>query len=72
MCPGGGEAVPWATIARVTYSPSEHLVRSAFWEVPQDPALGKQVEERAQDQKVSDTNNPNGLMLLQSQQTVVG
>lgn len=71
--------VPWgkggclqATIARIKYSPSEHLIRSALLEVPQCPVLGKQVKEKAQDQTVSDTNNQNALMLLQSQETVVG
>lgn len=70
--PWGRGGCPQDTIAGVKYSPSEHLVRGSSWQVPQHPALGEQVEERAQDQTVSDTGNSNGLTSLQSQQTVVG
>lgn len=44
--PWGRGSYPQATTARVKHGPSDHLVRSAFWKVPQYLALGKQVGER--------------------------
>lgn len=69
--PWGRGGYPQATIARVKYSPAEHLVRSAFWKVPSALLWESRWERELKIQRYL-TDNPNGLVLLQSQQTVVG